>query len=155
MTNLKLILERLKEMTPEEARKATEGILDKNKTNYYFVSKENHDDKILYPRVPKNRIKCEDSITPRICVSQSINGCLTAIEPHSVGEVLYVHECESDDVIQPTLDQVPDRCFTGETWITAPTKMTLFMKIITTGCIDSEFDTMHNAVYNFKQIDFD
>lgn len=124
---------------------------------YYFASKKNYDNHILHPKIPQHRMECEDDEISRICVSQSINGCLTAIEPNSVGDVLYIHECEADDkdIVQPTLYQVPDCCFTGELWIIEPTKMKLFMKIITTGCIDTEFNSMHNAQYSFKICDFD
>lgn len=122
---------------------------------YYFASKINFNNETLYPKIPKSRMNTEDSKISRICVSQSINGCLTAIEPKSVGEVLYIHKCISDNTYQPTLAQVPDRHLTGEIWILEPVEMKLFMKIVTTGCIDNEFNTMHNAQYNFKIIDFD
>lgn len=117
---------------------------------YYFVSDKNLDGETLYPRVPTNRMKIEDCWTPRICVSQSINGCLSAIGAVATNKIYYVHECESESVKQPLPKYVPDVCFTGEIWITKPVEMKLFMVIMTTGCIDTEVNNMSNPVYSFK-----
>lgn len=95
---------------------------------YYFVSDKNFDKETLYPIIPFSRMKKEDSKTKRICVSKSINGCLSAIQPNLNG-IYYVHCCESDNVIQPSIDQVPDSPFTGEEWIIKPVIMNLFIKI--------------------------
>lgn len=95
---------------------------------YYFVSTQNFDDKILYPRIPKNRMVNEDEDIERICVSQSIDGCLVATY-YDVGDIIYVHTCESDKVITPTEEQVKDAPFTGEQLILEPVKMELFMKL--------------------------
>jgi len=73
-------------------------------------------------------MKKEDSDTKRICVSKSINGCLSAIQP-MLDRIYYVHCCESDKVIQPSIDQVPDSPFTGEEWITESVIMNLFITI--------------------------
>jgi hypothetical protein len=92
----------------------------------------------------------EDGKQERICVSQSINGCLTAIGGFHIGDIVYIHECESNNVIQPTLDQVSDRCFTGEEWILEPVKMHLFMKVVIIGMIDATVTNMDNTLYAYK-----
>ena len=96
---------------------------------YYFISKQNHDGKTLEPLIPKNRMRDEDNKIKRICVSSSIAGCLTAIHILKEGNYVYIHSCESDSVIQPTIKQVPDVQLTGELWIIEPVKMTLISKI--------------------------
>ena len=119
---------------------------------YYFVSDKNLDGETLYPRIPKNRMFHEDSSIERICVSQSINGCLTAVGGIEIGDIYYIHECEisNDDIVQPSLQQVPDRCFTGELWVVTPTCMKLFMVIMATGLLDTQINTMSNPLYSFK-----
>jgi len=87
---------------------------------YYFISKQNHDGKTLEPLIPKNRMRDEDN---------KIAGCLTAIHILKEGNYVYIHSCESDSVIQPTIKQVPDVQLTGELWIIEPVKMTLISKI--------------------------
>lgn len=118
---------------------------------YYFASKQDFDNQILKPRIPIHKYKSEDEKTNRICVSQSINGCLTAIGSRfSIGEIVYVHQCESNNVIQPTTDQVVDVCFTGEQWILEPVVMHLFMKIVIIGLIDATVNELSNVLYAFK-----
>lgn len=120
---------------------------------YYFASNKNLDNEILYPRVPKNRMKCEDEKVQRICVSQSINGCLSAISPN-VGDLIYIHKCTSNKVVQPNLDQVIDSFLTGELWILESVKMEKILKIKITGIIVcSVFSTdLLNCLYSFEQI---
>lgn len=96
---------------------------------YFFISRKNHDNKILNPRIPKNRMPSEDEKTARTCVSTSIAGCLAAVHSLKEGNIVYIHTCESNQVIQPTKDQVPDVFFTGEIWITEPVEMNLIGKI--------------------------
>ena len=96
---------------------------------YFFISRKNHDNKILNPRIPKNRMPSEDEKTARICVSTSIAGCLAAVHGLKEGNTVYIHTCESNQVIHPTKDQVPDVFFTGEIWITEPVQMNLIGKI--------------------------
>lgn len=95
----------------------------------------------------------ENGNIPRICVSQSINGCLSAVGGFDIGDIIYIHECESENIIQPNLEQVADRCFTGEQWITEPVKMQLFMKIVIIGMMDIPINNMSNIMYSYKIID--
>lgn len=96
---------------------------------YFFISRKNHDNKTLNPRIPKNRMPSEDDKTARICVSTSIAGCLAAVQGLKEGNIVYIHTCKSNQVIQPTKDLVPDVFFTGEIWITEPVQMYLIGKI--------------------------
>lgn len=67
-----------------------------------------------------------------------------------IGDIVYIHQCESDNVIQPTTDQVVDACFTGEQWVLEPVAMELFMKIVIIGMIDATVNEMSNVMYAFK-----
>lgn len=120
---------------------------------YYFASRKDFDGKELFPKIPKNKMKHEDNKTLRICVSQSINGCLTAIGGFRIGEFVYIHECESENVIQPTIEQVEDVCFTGEQWILEPVVMKRIMKIAIIGMLDATVHNMSNVLYGFKLVE--
>lgn len=92
---------------------------------FYFVAKEPFHNEILHPRVPETIAREENYWTERICVSPSINGCLSATGGrYKEGDELYVHTCETDEFYQPTLEEVPDCIYTGEFWIQHPIKMT-------------------------------
>jgi hypothetical protein len=122
--------------------------------NYYFVSSTNFDNEILHPRIPENRMKNENSIKERICVSKSINGCLSALGKLEFDEILYVHTCQADsrNVMQPSIQDVEDSPLTGEEWIITSTQMKLFMKIKINGVIYSIINNMHNTVFAFEVI---
>ena len=121
--------------------------------DYYFASKKNFDNEIMKPRIPTNRMKCEDEIIQRICVSQSINGCLTAVGLFNIGDTVYIHKCKSDNAIQPSIEQVGDVCFTGEQWILEPVEMELFTKVVIIGMIDATINNIDNIMYSFKLIE--
>lgn len=92
---------------------------------FYFISKQSFHNKVLHPKIPITCAKGEEKSTSRICVSPSINGCLSATGGrYKEGDELYVHICETDEFYQPTLDEVPDCIYTGEFWIQHPIKMT-------------------------------
>ena len=117
---------------------------------YYFASKNNFDKQILEPRIPVNRMNSENDTTKRVCVSQSINGCLTAVGMFNIGDTVYVHKCKSDNVIQPFIEQVQDSCFTGELWILEPVEMELFITLVIIGLIDATINNIDNILYAFK-----
>lgn len=103
----------------------------------YHVSLDLNHPGIFDLRVPESRMKDEDSVTPRICVSDSIEGCLTAsaFGAHYLGESLmetddlmkvFVIDTEklgltSSDVITPEqlyqYGKVDDANLTNEHWI--------------------------------------
>lgn len=45
----------------------------------------------LHPRVPEHRLPCEDSVTPRICCSTSVEGCIMA-KPDGLDYLLMCRE---------------------------------------------------------------
>ena len=118
---------------------------------YFFISRRNHDGKILEPCIPKNRMPSEDGKTARICVSTSISGCLAAVQGLKEGNTIYIHTCESNQNIQPTKDQVPDVFFTGEIWITESVEMELIGKIKITKVDYFDYDPKNGiAMTNYQ-----
>lgn len=95
----------------------------------------------LAPQLPTHPLIGEENITPRICVSPSLCGCITALSPYSMFKrclgtdpeaFFYGNEHEAYPILiitfpshtpvyQPSADEVPDVERTGECWITAPT----------------------------------
>ncbi len=100
-------------------------------------------------------MECEDDKIERICVSKSINGCLSACQCWFKDNIVYIYTCGSNKVIQPTLEQVPDRYFTGEEWILEPVVMKLFMKVKIKASYECGLDskTIRNVVYKFDVIE--
>lgn len=72
---------------------------------------------ILIPRVPKSDF--EDQTIPRVCFSDSIEGCLIGINENKdiSGQTFKVYAIETDNYYTPTLSEVPDRDITGEVWV--------------------------------------
>lgn len=119
---------------------------------YYFASKERMNNMIIEPRIPKNRLPDENNKIKRICVSQSINGCLTAVGGFKIGDVVYIHKCQYNDPIQPDINDVCDVYLTGEVWITEPVKLELFMGICIMAIVDSEVVCVDNASCKFQRV---
>ena len=92
-----------------------------NNPKLYFVSKISMDDEMLKPRIPDNyltRNGYEDNKTPRVCFSETIEGCLSGLSQNIDGWELYVHVPDGEyEVIKPTIKQVPDVNITKELWI--------------------------------------
>lgn len=84
---------------------------------------------VFNPRIPKDRMSYENDNVPRICMSTSIDGCLTAIDTMYTwfegDRLVYVYVCIVDEkyVIHPTVEDVPDVLFSGEVWSTVPTTL--------------------------------
>ena len=72
---------------------------------YYHVSlKYLGKSKILKPRIPRNRMSHEDSITPRVCFSNSIKLCRKAIDISNY-EIVYVYKVEKlPGIVKPALN---------------------------------------------------
>lgn len=104
----------------------------------------------VFPKLPESRMEVENSITPRICVSPSINGCLTATSRYEEGETLYIYECYSEAIIQPTEKDVIDAPLTGEMWIVEPTIFRRFGTIKITEVLGSNLKEMMNNLYAFE-----
>jgi hypothetical protein len=116
---------------------------------FYFISSKNFDKKIIKPRVPINRASKEDCETKRICVSKSLIGALESTTLYFRSKRIYVHTCDSNDVIQPTRQQVNDSFMSGEEWIMSDVEMTLFTILY----IDKEIINDQYSKWNFKNKD--
>lgn len=107
----------------------------------YHVSKDPHiSETVVYPRIPTYRMEGEDQLIPRICVSPSILGCLSAVDQLEVGDAVYIYTCESNNIFQPSCQQVADQHLTGEVWITEAVKIEYFQEIIIKEKIIREVD---------------
>ena len=94
---------------------------------FYHISRDSFlEKKPMKPRVPKNRMNKEDSKTKRICASMSVSGALSAIPVFKKGDKVFVYELETDNFIQPTIEQVEDSPVTGEVWILEEVEPKLF-----------------------------
>ena len=111
------------------------------------------DQKTIYPRVPKRRMSMEDGTTPRICVSQSVYGCLLAVGGYDTGDVLYVHECElvADAIHQPTWEEVGDAYLSGEVWCLVPILLKGNNVIVITDSMVSKYKGMTTVQYAFEE----
>lgn len=96
-------------------------IMESVSPKIYFLSESNMDGKTLLPRIPSNYMTkngYEESKTPRVCFSTSIDGSLMGLSQNLKGKELYVHIPESEvNIYKPSVKQVPDCKITGEVWV--------------------------------------
>lgn len=118
---------------------------------YHVSNNPNLDGKVIHPRVPLSRMNNEERSIKRICVSASINGCLTDSNRYDIGEILDVYTCETTHFIQPTDKEVIDAPLTGEVWIMEPVEFKWFMRIAITDIFESQFEGVNNYFYAFEQ----
>lgn len=73
----------------------------------------------LILRVPINRLNGEDSVIKRICVSRTIKGALRATGASSKDKICVLSHiiAESDSVVYPDKNLVPDVDVTDEVWL--------------------------------------
>ena len=95
----------------------------------YHLSEKNLDGKTLYPRpMDRDRVmEGENWKSPRICVSDSIDGAVSALADsmsNFTGLRFYVHVpidleelFKKNKVYKPSIKQVPDAETTGEHWL--------------------------------------
>ena len=97
------------------------AIMESVSPKIYFLSESNMDGKTLLPRIPSNYMTkngYEESKTPRVCFSTSIDGSLMGLSQNLKGKELYVHIPESEvNIYKPSVKQVPDCKITGEVWV--------------------------------------
>lgn len=55
------------------------------------------------PVIPQNRLPTENSLLPRICVSKTLDGCLTAIGPSIIGIRTLLNQFPSKEGTTPSL----------------------------------------------------
>lgn len=107
----------------------------------YHLSKDDNLTK-LTPQIPECAVGIhEDTNTKRVCFSDSIEGCLSALQEIPKQYYVYI-PAEEIDFYTPTVDEVRDAKFTHEVWILQEVKV----KCI--GVIQSkEYDSakMHNT----------
>lgn len=128
---------------------------------YYHLSESSHDGEVFAPRpMEKWRVmEHENWWTKRICVSDSIDGAVSAImtdDPTPFGKHLFVHVPENlDELIvkkkikKPTLAQVPDAEATGEFWLKAPAKMKCVGEIEILNITDESIEFDHHGSSGF------
>lgn len=101
-------------------------------TDLFHISQVNHDGETFFPRVPTNRMRGEDAITPRVCFAESIEGAMDAIglNPGSAyDKFFFVHVPEDfEELINEGAfvnpgDLVPDAEETHEVWCTRAVRM--------------------------------
>lgn len=95
----------------------------------YWVTQKQIGDNILEvnltPQIPKTVSDGEDKVTPRICMSSSVIGAINSISNNIYGNIVYVYtaDVKVQDIIQPSIEQVPDVFMTGEMWVIKPIKV--------------------------------
>lgn len=81
----------------------------------------------LEPRVPES-MGSDESDRPRICVSNSVLGALSAVGKNlycGVKTFVYSAEIDNGRLYQPHGNEVLDAFLTGELWLLKPVSMTL------------------------------
>lgn len=82
--------------------------------------------KYLTPRIPRQAVKPEDTVTPRICFSDDITKALSAGICAGVGKQIYVYTYEGDpQIYKPKIKEVFDVKYTNERWIKERIKVRL------------------------------
>ena len=85
----------------------------------YHLSSEILKSTILHPRIPETAVDCyEDTQTPRVCFSESIDGALSALQG-DVGRY-YVYSPKDISkcfIYRPTEKEVFDSPYTKEVWV--------------------------------------
>lgn len=97
------------------------ALMESSSKNIYFLSNTNMDGKVLSPRIPSNFMTkngYEESKTPRVCFSTSIDGSLMGLSRNLKNEELYVHiPADKINTYNPSIKDVPDCKLTGEIWV--------------------------------------
>ena len=104
---------------------------------FYHIS-ENPNLSVLLPRIPQSAyVPGEDDTTKRVCVSDSIDGCITAIQPYSFPQKYYAYTPidSNPSIYVPSIDDVYDVKFTGEVWILNNVEIKLIGAIEVQKCI--------------------
>lgn len=74
----------------------------------------------LTPKIPECAVSIhEDTSTERVCFSDFIEGCLSALQDLPRKYYVYVprNEIKDDDIYYPTVNDVRDAKYTHEVWI--------------------------------------
>ena len=116
--------------------------LNESSENLYHIS-EHEGIKELHPSIPSNFLTkngYEENKTPRVCFTNSIDKCLTALSENCENKKYYIYTPDADyNVYTPSTSEVPDRNITGEVWIKESVKVKCVGKIL---CTDSYGDPL-------------
>ena len=110
----------------------------------YFISEKPLKTKTLEPRIPSNFLTkhgYEDTAQPRVCFSNNVGKCLTALSSNVSGKNFYVYkpdDVKKYKVFKPNEKAVPDSKITNELWVTEPVNLITVGKIKCTGDDGSE-----------------
>lgn len=105
----------------------------------YFISDKDLNNKIITPQIPDNfftKNGYEDNTTKRICFSDDVGKCLTALSKNVKNQTFNVYtidEKESYELYKPSKALVPDVDITGELWVLKPVKLVKIGTIKCTG----------------------
>jgi hypothetical protein len=118
---------------------------------YFFASMYNMNGETISPRVPKSAMNSENKDVPRVCMSSSIDGCLTAIGGFEVGDIIYIHSTEfnKNNLRFPSHNEVIDAPITGEVWCIGDVSLKLFSKLEITKVYRRDHNTMNNDIYDY------
>lgn len=111
-----------------------EAISESGSRQYMFhVSRKNLDGLKLNPSIPNNFLtqnKYEDSKTPRVCFSATVDGAIMALSMRAEGLELFVHIPDRvTEYYIPNGIEVPDGKITGEMWVKEPVRVRCIGKI--------------------------
>ena len=106
----------------------------------YHLSQTPHIE-VLVPLIPKCAIPMyEDTSIRRVCFSNSISGCLSALQDIAGAEFYVYTPIEECDIIVPEPELVNDAHLTGEVWCLDRVKVICIGKIIITNESDHIID---------------
>lgn len=92
--------------------------------------------KYLSPKIPQCAIpERENRSIPRVCLSNSIEGCLKSLD-FPCKYFVYTPVDANIPIYQPTTEQVRDAKYTGEVWVLEEIKVKMLGEILAkyTGC---------------------
>ena len=99
----------------------------------------------LTPQIPECAVLAyEDTNTPRICFSDSIEGCLSALQ--DIPRIYYVYiideHIDDDEIYHPSVKEVADAKINNEVWILREVKVKCIGKIKSN---EYDFTSRHNT----------
>ena len=126
---------------------------------YHLSHKENLN--ILIPKIPETAVfEYEDTVTPRVCFSNSIDNCLASLA--SIGKY-YVYVAKNIDntcLYKPSKDKVMDVDITHELWALNPINVVCIGVIMCEGIrqlrpfkIDRDPYTIYYREYYWKWLE--
>ena len=117
---------------------------------YHLSRRKLYDGGFLTPRLPDLMRDEEFSLPPRICFSDSIDGCLKAAISRGVGRCMYVYVLkDSVKTYKPTIKQVADCKITNEVWVNERIHVEYAGKILPTKLLFKEHYKNYKAEFDY------